>query len=78
MAGEIIINGLDMISTINLVNRRKRKYIAIILHDIEELSLDKDTYSIIRKTVLDNVNELTRAWLRDAYSGEVEGMDYHV
>lgn len=76
MTGEIIINGLDMISNINLVNRRKRKYLAIMLNDIEGL-VDAATYTQVRKVILDNVNELTRAWLRDAYSGDIEGLDYH-
>lgn len=77
MTGEIIINGLDMISNINLVNRRKRKYLAIMLNDIEGL-VDTATYTQVRKVILDNVNELTRAWLRDAYSGDIEGLDYHI
>ena len=70
----ITINDLDVISTINLAERRKRKYLAILLNEVEEIVKDEEMYKLLRKSILDNVNELTRAWLRDAFSGEVEGV----
>lgn len=78
MEGRIAINDLDIISMINLAERRQRRYLAILLNEIEEIwfspDFDKDkAYPLIRKAILDNVNELKRAWLRDIFSGDVEG-----
>jgi hypothetical protein len=78
MEGRIAINDLDIISVINLAERRQRRYLAILLNDVEEVmknpKLSEDEkYKHLRKAILDNVNELKRAWLRDVFSGDVEG-----
>jgi hypothetical protein len=69
----IAVNDLDIISTINLVERRKRKYLAITLNEIDDIIMDPEIKKLVRKVILDNVNELTRAFLRDIFSGDVEG-----
>jgi hypothetical protein len=69
----IAVNDLDIISTINLVERRKRKYLAITLNEIDDIITDPEIKKLVRKVILDNVNELTRAFLRDIFSGDVEG-----
>jgi hypothetical protein len=69
----IAVNDLDIISTINLVERRKRKYLAITLNEIDDIIMDPEIKKLVRKVILDNVNELTRAFLRDIFSGYVEG-----
>jgi hypothetical protein len=84
MEGTVTINGLDFISIITLVDRRTRRYSAIMLNDIEQTiksaNLPKEvedrTLKFVRKAVLDNVNELKRAWLRDVFSGDVEDINY--
>jgi hypothetical protein len=73
MEGRIMVHDLDIISMINLAERRQRKYLAIMLNELEEVVKDPAIYKQVRKTVLDNVNELKRAWLRDIFSGDVEG-----
>jgi hypothetical protein len=73
MEGRIMVHDLDIISMINLAERRQRKYLAIMLNELEEVVKDPAVYKQVRKTVLDNVNELKRAWLRDIFSGDVEG-----
>lgn len=74
MEGIIAVNDLDFISTFNVFRRKKRRYIAIMLHEIEEVvSKESEEYTRIRKAILDNVNELERALLRDLFSGDIEG-----
>lgn len=70
----IIYNNLDFVSIHNFTEKSKKKYIAILLQEIEGIVEDEETRKLIRKAVLDNVNELTRTWLRTVFTGEVEGM----
>lgn len=70
----IIYNNLDFTSVLTFTEKSKKKYIAILLQEIEGIVSDEETRKLIRKAVLDNVNELTRSWLRTTFSGEVEGM----
>lgn len=70
----IIYNNLDFVSIHNFTEKSKKKYIAILLQEIENIVDDENTRKLIRKAVLDNVNELTRTWLRTTFTGEVEGM----
>lgn len=70
----IDINGLDAISVIKLSKKRSARYSAITLSEIEEVKgLTAEQYKWIRKAVLDNMNELRRAILRDILGGDVEG-----
>jgi hypothetical protein len=77
----IIINDLSFVDTHNIVLRRSKKYIAICMNEIEDtvnsLSLSETEKAKlikdIRKSILDNVNELTRSLLRDIFTGSVEG-----
>lgn len=78
MEGRIMINDLDIISMINLAERRHKKYLALLLNEVEYIMKDpklseEDRYKFLRKAILDEVNELKRAWLRDIFSGDVEG-----
>lgn len=58
-----IEGGLSEIEIIRLIDRKKKKYCAILLGDIEEEIQDKESFKKIRKTVLDNMNSFTRGVL---------------
>lgn len=70
----IIYNDLDYTSTYILTEKVKKKFLAIILNEIQELISDEETYKQVRKIILDNVNELTRTWLRNTFTGDIEGL----
>lgn len=72
----VVIQGLDIIDVINLVDKKKNKFAAIALQDIEELGVDEEVFKILRKIFLDTLNEFTRSTLR-ALLGEVEIPPYH-
>ena len=71
----IIIEGLDMIDVISRASKRKDKFIAIMLSELEEL-MDKDSneYKIVRKIILDGMNDFTRGLLR-IFFGDIEGLN---
>lgn len=76
MEGKIAINDLDMIDVINLIRRKKKKCIALTLNDFDDLLKEKipeELYFYVRKSFLDNINDLERALLRNIFSGDVEG-----
>lgn len=79
MEGQIAVNNLDIIDVINITERKQRRYLAILMNEVEEiwtsLGLTKDHPSFIqlRKSILDNTNELKRSWLRAIFPGDVEG-----
>lgn len=56
----IIINGLDLLDIIRFIKKTNRKYLAIILSQIESLDLSDEVYSKIRKFLLDSFNNYTR------------------
>lgn len=59
------INGLAVIEAVNHIDARKRMYCKLALDSIEKLVrdgyMDHQTYTKIKKTVLDNFND----WGRD-------------
>jgi len=71
------ISGLDLVGTITLVRRRQRRYLALLLADVETV-LGKNTkeYKIIRKLILDNFNDYTRSIFRIVLGDEIEGLVY--
>ena len=71
------INGLDLISTITLVQRRQRRYIALLLNDIEGImGKNSEEYRAVRKMCLDTINDYTRSIFRIVLGDEVEGLIY--
>jgi hypothetical protein len=52
--------GLTELEVVKLINKKKARYCAMALSDIEELVLDEDTFQKVRKVVLDNMNAFTR------------------
>lgn len=74
MDTEITIEGLDMIDVVRFISRKKDKFIAIGLADLEEV-MDKDSneYKFVRKLFLDAFNDYTRSIMRTLF-GNVEGL----
>lgn len=55
------IEGLPEIEIIKLINKRKKRYCAMALNDLEEELKDEETYKKARKIFLDNINGFTRS-----------------
>ncbi len=74
METELTIEGLDIIDVVRYISRKKDKFIAIVLADLEEV-MDKETneYKFIRKVFLDGFNDYTRSIMRTLF-GNVEGL----
>ncbi len=68
----VVIQGLDLIDIISIVDKKKRKYLALILQDLEGiLGVNSEEFKKVRKVILDNVNSYTRSLVR-ALLGDVE------
>lgn len=76
MSDIITIHDLDIVSTGKLASRRQRKFAAIILNDLEDVISSPEEFKQARKIVLDNINELRRAWLRDIWPGVIEDSEF--
>lgn len=74
MDPEVIIEGLDVIDVVRYITRKKDKFLAIALSDLEE-TMDKDSneYKYVRKVFLDAFNDYTRSTLR-TFFGNIEGL----
>ncbi len=60
MVGEDYKSFSDL-EVIQILNKRKKRYSAIFLHDLEEEVQDKELFRKIRKSFLDNINGFTRS-----------------
>ena len=71
------INGLDLLDILGLIKRKQSRYIALLLNDIEEvLEFDQEAFSIVRKILLDYINDYTRSIFRILIGDDVEGLTY--
>jgi len=71
---EVVIEGLDVIDVVRYISRKKDKFIAIVLADLEEvMENDSNEYKFIRKVFLDGFNDYTRSVMRTLF-GNVEGL----
>jgi len=71
---EVIIEGLDVIDVVRYISRKKDKFIAIVLADLEEvMEKDSNEYKFVRKIFLDGFNDYTRSVMRTLF-GNVEGL----
>ena len=70
------INGLDAIDVLKQMNRRQRRYLALLLSDLEEVVEDKATYRVVRKLVLDHFNDFGRSVARIIVGEEIEGLEF--
>lgn len=53
--------GLTEVEIIKLINKKKKRYCAIALNDLEEEVKDPELFKKIRKIFLDNMNGFTRS-----------------
>ena len=68
----VVIHGLDLFDIFRLGEKKKNKFIALTLQEIEQVDgLTSEEFQLIRKFVLDGFNEFTRSLLR-ALLGDVE------
>ncbi len=74
MEPEVIIEGLDVIDVVRYITRKKDKFLAIALAELEE-TMDKESneYKYVRKVFLDAFNDYTRSILRTIF-GNIEGL----
>lgn len=74
MEAQVTIEGLDVIDVVNYITRKRDKFIAIMLSELEEtIDEDSNEYKYVRKVVLDGMNDYTRSLMR-ALFGDVEGL----
>lgn len=72
----VVIEGFDILDVMNLVGKKKNKFAAIALQEIEELGLEAEEFSAVRKVFLDTFGEFTRSTMR-ALLGDIELPTYH-
>uniref|UniRef100_A0A6M3K4S5 Uncharacterized protein n=1 Tax=viral metagenome TaxID=1070528 RepID=A0A6M3K4S5_9ZZZZ len=53
--------GLTELEIVKLINKRKKRYCAIALNDLEEEINDAELFKRVRKVLLDNMNSFTRS-----------------
>lgn len=73
--GIIEISSIGLVDILDVIKRRNGKYIKITLNELEELKLDKETFNLVRKIVLDNFNGYQRS-LTTLLLGDVEDNKY--
>lgn len=70
----IFMNGLDLVDTEKILRRRNKKYLAILLEDLEIiLPKDDERFTKIRKLILDNFNDYTNSVIRLVAGDIIEG-----
>lgn len=72
----VIIQGLDIVDVIRIIDKKKNKFLAISLQEIEEINLDEKDFEIVRKVFLDSLNDFTRSVMR-ALLGDIEVLPYN-
>ena len=71
---EVTIDGLDMIDVVDYITKKRNKFIAMMLSELEEvMDVDSNEYKYVRKVILDGVNDYTRSMMRTLF-GNVEGL----
>jgi len=53
--------GLTELEIVKLINKRKKRYCAIALNDLEEEIQEEELFKKVRKILLDNMNSFTRS-----------------
>lgn len=71
------IAGLDLEDIMSAITRRQKRYLALLLKDIEiELGRSSEEYVNVRKLILDHFNDYTRSIFRIIFGEEVEGLTF--
>jgi hypothetical protein len=74
MEAQVKIEGLDVIDVVEYITRKRNKFIAIMLSDLEEqMDEGSNEYKYVRKVILDGMNDYTRSMMRTLF-GDVEGL----
>ncbi len=71
MSEGTIIQEVDVIKLITKIGRANKRTQAIILQRLEQVITDREQYSEVRKFVLDELNNLTRAYVKEVF-GDIE------
>lgn len=70
----ITIDGLDVLDVLHFISKKRDKFIAIALAELEEnMDSNSNEYKFVRKVLLDTLNDYTRSLLRILF-GNIEGM----
>lgn len=56
----VLIQGFDVLDITKYIGKANKRYQATLLSKVEELVPDKETYLLLRKTILDASNDYTR------------------
>lgn len=67
----IIIRGFDLLDVVKFIGRTNKKYQAILLSQLEDLDLERETYETIRKLFLDSFNNYTRTIINTIF-GDID------
>ena len=68
----IILEGLDIVDVIRITSKKKDKFLALALQELEERAgLSQQQFKVVRKVLLDMANDLHRSELR-ALLGDIE------
>lgn len=67
----------DLIDILGLIKRKQRRYLALLLNDVEELMYEEpEQYIILRKILLDYFNDYTRSIFRVLMGDDIEGSHF--
>ncbi len=66
--------GLSELEIVKLIQKKKKRYCAIALNDLEEEINDPEVFKKIRKIFLDNMNSFTRSMFT-VVGIQVEGIE---
>lgn len=62
---KILMNGLDIIDAITILNKKNKKFQALLLEDVESyINKDTELYKKLRKSILDYFNDFSRSVAR--------------
>lgn len=56
----VLIQGFDVLDITKYISKANKRYQATLLSKVEELVTDRETYTLLRKTILDASNDYTR------------------
>lgn len=68
----VIMQGVDIFDFIRFIHQKNKKYQATLLSQVEEvMGKDTEEYKIVRKYILDSLNNYTRSVIRSIF-GDVD------
>jgi hypothetical protein len=67
----VIISGFDVLDTVRFIDKKAKRHLATLLSELEGIIEDREQYLVVRKLVLDSVNNLIRSIVRSIF-GDIE------